>query len=190
MSGGIPEKENAKDLLAVIKQQFEGSVMSKQYSCLCQLLSLKYDESESVRMHILKISKLVLQLRELGLSIDDTLMVHLAVFSLPKSFEMLQVHYQNQEKEWSLNDLIATCVAEEERHKKGKAESAHLTLQSGMRISPSMLPVRKVSRKEASRKMKTRKDTTREIRRSFQLTTIIQHQEVTIPATSARKKVT
>ena len=97
MSSEIPEKENAKDLLMVIKHQFEGSIKSRQYSFLCHLLSLKYDESENVRMHILKISKLVLQLRELSLSIDDTLMVHLAVFSLPKSFEMLQVHYQNQE---------------------------------------------------------------------------------------------
>ena len=120
-------------MLAVIKHQFEGSVKNRQYSCLCQLLSLKYDESESVRMHILKIFKLVLQLRELGLSIDDTLMVHLAVFSLPKSFEMLQVHYKNQEKEWSLNDLIATCIAEEEHRKKGKTEYAHLTLQSDMK---------------------------------------------------------
>ena len=32
-----------------------------------------------------------------------------------------------------MNDLIATCVVEEERHKKGKAKSAHLTLQSGMK---------------------------------------------------------
>jgi len=93
MSGGISEKVNAKDLLAVIKHQFERSVKSRQYSCLCQLLSLKYDESENVKMHIFKIFKLVLQLRELGLSIDDTLMVHLVVFSLPKSFEMFQVHY-------------------------------------------------------------------------------------------------
>jgi len=44
-------------------------------------------------------------------------MVHLAIFSLPKRFEMPQVYYQNQEKEWSLNDLIATCAVEEERHK-------------------------------------------------------------------------
>jgi len=113
MSSEIPEKENAKDLLMVIKHQFEGSIKSRQYSFLCQLLSLKYDESENVRMHILKISKLVLQLRELGLFIDDTLMVHLTVFSLAKSFEMLQVHYKNQEKKWSLNALIATCIAEE-----------------------------------------------------------------------------
>ena len=133
MSSEIPEKENAKDLLMVIKYQFEGSIKSRQYSFLCQLLSLKYDESENVRMHILKISKPVLQLRELGLSIDDILVVNLAVFSLAKSFEMLQVHYKNQEKKWSLNDLIATCIAEEEHRKKDKTDYAHLTLQSGMK---------------------------------------------------------
>jgi len=81
MSDRIPEKENAKNLLVVINHQFERSVKSKQYSYLCQLIFLKYDESENVRMHILKIFKLVLQLLELDLPIDDTLMVHLMVFS-------------------------------------------------------------------------------------------------------------
>jgi len=32
MFGGISEKENAKDLLVVIKNQFEGFVKSRQYS--------------------------------------------------------------------------------------------------------------------------------------------------------------
>jgi len=32
-----------------------------------------------------------------------------------------------------LNDLIAACVSEEEHHKKGKAESAHFTVQSCMK---------------------------------------------------------
>ena len=57
----------------------------------------------------------------------------MAVFSLAKSFEMLQFHYKNQEKEWSLNHPIATCIAKEEHRKKGMIEYAHLTLQSGMK---------------------------------------------------------
>ena len=32
MFGEIPEKENAKNLLVVMKQQFEGSVKDRQYS--------------------------------------------------------------------------------------------------------------------------------------------------------------
>ncbi|KAL5717977.1 hypothetical protein ACHQM5_010924 [Ranunculus cassubicifolius] len=128
MRGGIPQTLTAKELFATIKQQFEGSVKGRQYSNLAQLLSLKYDGNGGVRTHILKVSKLVLTLRELGLAIDDTLMVHFAVFSLPRSFEMLQVNYQNQEREWSLNELIAACVSEEERHKNVKAESAHMAI--------------------------------------------------------------
>ncbi|KAL5700091.1 hypothetical protein ACHQM5_025586 [Ranunculus cassubicifolius] len=116
MRGGIPQTLTAKELFSTIKQQFEGSVKGRQYSNLAQLLSLS------------QVSKLVLTLRELGLAIDDTLMVHFAVFSLPRSFEMLQVNYQNQEREWSLNELIAACVSEEERHKNGKAESAHMAI--------------------------------------------------------------
>ncbi|KAF6136141.1 hypothetical protein GIB67_030189 [Kingdonia uniflora] len=127
MRGGIAERGTAKELLDVIKKQFEGSVKGRQYCNLSQLLSLKYDSSGNVRSHILKISKLVLTLKELGLTIDDTLMVHLAVWSLPQSFEMFQVHYQNQEKTWEMNELIAALVSEEERHKKGKAKLAHLT---------------------------------------------------------------
>ncbi|KAF6172083.1 hypothetical protein GIB67_029501 [Kingdonia uniflora] len=79
MRGGIAEKGTAKKLLDVIKKQFKGSVKGRQYNNLSQLLSLKYDDSGNMRSHILKISKLVLTLKELGLTIDDTLMIHLVV---------------------------------------------------------------------------------------------------------------
>ncbi|KAF6166873.1 hypothetical protein GIB67_026652 [Kingdonia uniflora] len=90
------EKGTAKELLDVIKKQFEGFIKGRQYSNLYKLLS-----------YILKISKLVLTLKELGLTIDDTLM--------------------NQEKTWEMNKLIAALVFKEERHKKGKTELAHLS---------------------------------------------------------------
>ncbi|KAF6144324.1 hypothetical protein GIB67_024551 [Kingdonia uniflora] len=102
MRGSIAERDTANELLDVIKKQFEGSVKG----------------SGNVCSHILKISKLVLTLKELGVTIDDTLMVHLAVWSLPQSFEMFQVYYHNQEKTWEMNELIAVLVSEEERHKK------------------------------------------------------------------------
>ncbi|KAF6149621.1 hypothetical protein GIB67_011230 [Kingdonia uniflora] len=92
-----------------------------------QVIFKEQEKSGNVRSHILRISKLVLTLKELGLTIDDTMMVHLAVWSLPQSFEMFQVHYQNQEKTWEMNELIAALVSKEERHKKGNTELAHLT---------------------------------------------------------------
>ncbi|KAF6170643.1 hypothetical protein GIB67_020205 [Kingdonia uniflora] len=103
LCGGIVEKGTVKELLDVIRKQFEGSVKGRQYNNLSQLLSLKYDRSGNVCSDILKISKLVLTLKELSLTIDDTLMVHLAVLPLLIYFEMFHVHYQNQEKTWEMN---------------------------------------------------------------------------------------
>ncbi|KAF6147091.1 hypothetical protein GIB67_036810 [Kingdonia uniflora] len=84
MWGGIAERGTVKELLDVIKKQFEGSIKGRQYSKLSQFLSLKYD----------------------------------GIWSLPQCFEMFQIHYQNQEKTWEMNELIATLVSEEERQKK------------------------------------------------------------------------
>ncbi|KAF7831905.1 Retrovirus-related Pol polyprotein from transposon TNT 1-94 [Senna tora] len=43
--------------------------------------------------------------------------------SIPES---LRVSYNTQKEKWSLNELIAQCVQEEEMHKQNKVESAHL----------------------------------------------------------------
>ncbi|KAF6154920.1 hypothetical protein GIB67_018357, partial [Kingdonia uniflora] len=72
MWGGIAEKSIVKELLDAIKKQFEGSVKGRQYNNLSKLLSLKYDGSVNVHLHILKISKLVFTLKELSLTIDYT----------------------------------------------------------------------------------------------------------------------
>ncbi|KAF6152515.1 hypothetical protein GIB67_030501 [Kingdonia uniflora] len=153
MRGGIAEKGTVKELLDVIKKKFESSVKGRQYSNLSQLLSLKYDGSENVRSHILKISKLVLTLKELDLTINDTLMVHLAVWFILKSFEMFQVHYQNQEKTWEMNELIAVLVSEEERRKKGKTKLTHLTI-SMKRLSINSQEKKKFKNQSSANKKK------------------------------------
>ena len=51
-----------------------------------------------------------------------------------------------------MSDQIATRVAEEERHKKDKAESAHLTLHSGMKNFSINAASKKNFKKEGSKK--------------------------------------
>ncbi|KAF7843870.1 Retrovirus-related Pol polyprotein from transposon TNT 1-94 [Senna tora] len=46
-----------------------------------------------------------------------------------------KVSYNTQKEKWSLNELIAQCVQEEERHKQNKVESAHLASSSGVKAS-------------------------------------------------------
>ena len=128
--GGIPSKETVKELLEIIKAQFQGSIRARQYSNLLKLTSLKHKGDENVRQHNLKISKIVITLRELGLTIEDDLMVHLVMASLPMTFDTFKVNYSSQERKWDLNELIAICVYEEDTIKKGKTEMANLAVST------------------------------------------------------------
>ncbi|XP_059658437.1 uncharacterized protein LOC132304730 [Cornus florida] len=91
--GGIPVFDTAKELLDLIKN---------------------YNGSDSVRECIYKICKLVNGLREKGIKFDDELLVHMVIYSLPRSFDAFRVNYNSQETKWDINQLLALCVTEEE----------------------------------------------------------------------------
>lgn len=126
--GGIPSKDTAKELLELIKTQFVGIKKELQYYYLTQLITTRYDGLGSVREHIYKMCRLVNGLREQGLAFDDELLVHIVIYSLPKPFENFQLNYNSQEANWSINQLLALCVTEEERLKGTKPELAHLAV--------------------------------------------------------------
>ncbi|XP_059659131.1 uncharacterized protein LOC132305514 [Cornus florida] len=69
-------------------------------------------------------SKLVNGLREQGITFDDELLVHMVIYSLPRSFNAFRVNYNSQETKWDINQLLALCVIEEERLKGAKFELA------------------------------------------------------------------
>jgi hypothetical protein len=58
------------------------------------------------------------------------LIVHLVLTSLPAHFGHFKVSYNTQKDKWPLHELISHCVQEEERLKREKTESAHLTTSS------------------------------------------------------------
>ena len=60
----------------------------------------------------------------------EGIVVQLALNSLPVQYDTLKVSYNTQKEKWSLHELLAQCVQEEERLKRGKIESAHLTSTS------------------------------------------------------------
>ncbi|XP_059639795.1 uncharacterized protein LOC132282201 [Cornus florida] len=131
--GGIPVFDTAKVLLDLLKKQFVGTKKQLQYYYLTQLMSTSYDGSGSVREHIYKICKLVNGLREQGITFDDELLVHMVIYSLPRSFNTFRVNYNSQETKWDINQLLTLCVTEEERLKGAKFESAHLVISNKSR---------------------------------------------------------
>ena len=56
--------------------------------------------------------------------------MHLVLISLPTQFSPFKISYNTQKEKWTLNELIAQCVQEEERLKQEKIESAHLASTS------------------------------------------------------------
>lgn len=55
-------------------------------------------------------------IKALKLQLSDDILVHSALNSLPSHFSPFKISYNNTQKEkWTLNELIAQCVQEEER---------------------------------------------------------------------------
>ena len=70
------------------------------------------------------------RLKALKLKLSEDILMHLVLISLPTQFSPFKISYNTQKEKWTLNELIAQCVQEEERLKQEKIESAHLASTS------------------------------------------------------------
>ncbi|XP_009123504.1 uncharacterized protein LOC103848338 [Brassica rapa] len=120
----------AKDYLVDLEKSFAKNNKDETIMLLADLVSMRYQGTDSIREYILKMSNTTSNLKALGLSLADDVLVCLVLISLPGQFAHFKVSYNCQKEKWSLNELIAQCIQEEERLSKEKAESAHVaTLQ-------------------------------------------------------------
>lgn len=113
MRGSIPRTESAKDFLAAIGQKFKESEKGEKGALLNRLTEMKYDGRGCVRAHIMNMADIAHKLKELNMTIDDDMMVHFALNSLPKEFKTLKSSYVAQKESWTLDDLITISVQEE-----------------------------------------------------------------------------
>ena len=63
------------------------------------------------------------------IDLPDIFLVPPALNSLPVEFSQIKTVYNTQNEAWNINDLITKCVAEEEKIKKEKSETALLSFQ-------------------------------------------------------------
>ncbi|KAF7827012.1 Retrovirus-related Pol polyprotein from transposon TNT 1-94 [Senna tora] len=135
LRGGISEDSDAKGFLKQISDRFATNEKVETSTLLSKLVSMRYKGKGNIREYIMEMSNLVTKLRGLKLELSDDFLVHLVLNSLPAQFDQFKVSYITQKEKWSLNELIAQCVQEEERHKQNKVESAHLASSSGVKAS-------------------------------------------------------
>ena len=78
----------------------------------------------------MEMSNLVTRLKALKLELSEDILVHLVLISLPTQFSPFKINYNTQKEKWTLDELIAQCVQDENRLKQEKIESAHLASTS------------------------------------------------------------
>jgi len=128
IKGAIPEKATAKEFLASIEDHLKGSSKVYATTLMDYLLSAKYNGSGNIREHVMKIINIAARLKTLDMPIYDGFVVHFIMRSLPPQFEAFKVNYNAKSEKWSIRDLIAYCVQEEERlQSEGKNVVNHVS---------------------------------------------------------------
>ncbi|RVW87003.1 hypothetical protein CK203_043544 [Vitis vinifera] len=124
--GAISEKTRAKTFLDQMENRFAANEKVETRTILSKLVSMRYKGKKNIREYIMEMSNLVTRLKALKLEFSEDILVHLVLISLPTQFSPFKISYNTQKEKWTLNELIAQCVQEEERLKQEKIESAHL----------------------------------------------------------------
>ena len=124
LMSGLPETKNAKEFFDAVGVRYHVATKAKTGSLMSELTSIKYDSQYGVREYILILVFIKSKLKDLKVPIPDDFIVHQALNSLPSEFSKIKTAYNTQNQKWTINDLIAKCVLEEEKLKKEKSESA------------------------------------------------------------------
>ena len=128
--GAMPKEENAKKFLSQIADRFVASEKVEACTLLSKLVTMRYNGKGNIREYIMEMSNLVTKMKALKLEFSQEILVYLVLISLPTQFGPFKINYNTQREKWTLNELIAQCVQEEERMKQERTESAHLATHS------------------------------------------------------------
>ena len=123
---------------------------------MTNLISMKYKGKGNIREYVMEQSHLASKLKALKLDLSEELLVHLVLISLPVQYNQFKVSYNCQKETWSLNELIAHCVQEEERSKHDRLRVLTLsnTLTS-IRVRKGR-PVRKLLLRQSQKRIRIR----------------------------------
>ncbi|KAK4851952.1 hypothetical protein QYF36_019733 [Acer negundo] len=127
----MEEKEDEEKMVANgYKGKFKKQSKAESGKYLSQLATAVYDGTGDAREHIMKMTNMAMKLRDLNTEIFDSYLVWQVLESLPSEFDVLKTSYNTQGVEWTLDQMTAIVVQEEEIIHKSKKQSAHMVTHS------------------------------------------------------------
>ncbi|CAO2827720.1 unnamed protein product [Amaranthus hypochondriacus] len=127
--GSVEKHNNVSELLKALDEQFETSDKALASTLIMKFSSARLTSVRGVRDHINKIRDIAAQLKNLEVDISESFLVHYILNTLPKDYAPFKISYNTHKDKWSLNELMAMCVQEEECLTMEMGESALLTTQ-------------------------------------------------------------
>ncbi|XP_061358310.1 uncharacterized protein LOC133302537 [Gastrolobium bilobum] len=125
---GLPENLTAKAFLDAVGERFKISNKAEAGYLVNELTNMKYNASIGIREFILRMVHIQTKLKGHNIVFQDDFIVHHVLNVLPADFSQIKTAYTAQNETWGVNDLIGKCVAEEDKLKKEKNESAFALL--------------------------------------------------------------
>ncbi|XP_061993789.1 uncharacterized protein LOC133711703 [Rosa rugosa] len=86
VKGSFPDKATAREYLDSIAEMFKENEKAEISILLSTLNNLKYTASVGIREHIMKFIDVATKLKDLDMPLQDHLIVHQALNSLPSQF--------------------------------------------------------------------------------------------------------
>ncbi|XP_042404624.1 uncharacterized protein LOC121994763 [Zingiber officinale] len=130
LRSSITEQEDAKTFLKELADRFASNEKVETTTLLMKLVSTRYTGKGNIREYIMEMSNLITRLTTLKLDMSESVLVNLILISLPTQFTPFKISFNIQKEKWTLNELIAQCIQEEERLRGDTSQSAHCASSS------------------------------------------------------------
>lgn len=135
--GCVDQHDNVRALLKAIDELFASSGKALGITLLWKFSSMKFTGMRGVREHIMEMCHIAARLKPCGVEMAESFLVQHVLNTLPEQYDLLKISYNISKDKWSINELIAICVGEEElrlmrqgegsesEHGKNRAQPKH-----------------------------------------------------------------
>lgn len=138
--GSVGQHQDVKDLLNALDEQFASSEKAHAMTLIMKLTQQRLTGVKGVRDHIMKMRDMVAQLKNLEVEITESFLVYFILNTLPVQYGPFKISYNTHKQIWSINELMAMCVQEENRLIMEQGESSHMAEHAAERSNKNKGP--------------------------------------------------